>query len=491
MTRIRAACGVLAASSFVLFTSVPLAYSQRGGGARASAAPPNVETEEGIPVTDPLVVSKCGTCHAKDDKGNLSRISWERSTPEGWSEALKRMVRLNGLTITPQEARSVVKYLATYHGLSPEESKPVMYLPEHRIIDETNIPNDTVRGACTTCHAMGRPLSWRRSKNDWRLLTNLHVALYAQAEAHFRRSLMPGAGAAGGGAGGAGRGAAGAGAAGGAGALAATPAQEPVEAAIDFLGNSAPLHTPEWAAWRSRMRAPKLAGRWLITAHLPGKGDYTGEMIVEAGAADDEFKTKINLRSLKDGSTISRTGNGLVYAGYSWRGRSQTTGKTNTAPDDTSREMREALWFSPDQSTAEGRWFWGEYQEFGLNVKLERASSEPKLLSLDRTAIKSGSQGNRVRLVGDHFPAQVAASDLDFGSGVKVAKVVSHNSGEIVVELECCRGRRFRKTRRIFPKGGFAKCNRRVRPDRLHQGSAGNFFVSPRERGASEGLSAV
>ena len=62
--------------------------------------------EEGIPVTDALVISRCGTCHTKDAKGNLSRISWERTTPEGWEQAIKRMVRLNGLTITPAEARS-------------------------------------------------------------------------------------------------------------------------------------------------------------------------------------------------------------------------------------------------------------------------------------------------------------------------------------------------------------------------------------------------
>src|SRR5208283_4984563 len=102
---------------------------------------------------------------------------------------------LNGLKITPEEARSVVKYLAARHGLAPEEAKPVMYMPEHRIQDETNIPNDGVRTACTTCHALGRGLSWRRSKEDWKLLENMHVALYAQAEAHFRRGGgVPGSG---------------------------------------------------------------------------------------------------------------------------------------------------------------------------------------------------------------------------------------------------------------------------------------------------------
>ena len=165
------------------------AQAQRGGGGRANrtdAVASDEKPEDGIPVTNALVIEKCGGCHKKDDKGNLSRISWERSTPEGWEEAIKRMVRLNGLTITPPEARSIVKYLATYHGLAPEEAKPVMYMAEHRILDEA-VPSEGVRTACMGCHPMGRPLSWRRSKDDWKLLTNLHVAMYAQAEAAFRR----------------------------------------------------------------------------------------------------------------------------------------------------------------------------------------------------------------------------------------------------------------------------------------------------------------
>src|SRR5215470_19276514 len=164
------------------------------GQAQAPAnpqTPPQAEAkpEEGIPVTDSLVIAKCGTCHTKDDKGNLSRISWERATPEGWEEALKRMVRLNGLEITPAEARSVVKYLSTYHGLAPEEAKPVMYMPEHRILDEP-VPNETVRTTCMGCHPIGRGLSWRRSKEDWKLLTNMHVFLYAQADVAFRRGFF-------------------------------------------------------------------------------------------------------------------------------------------------------------------------------------------------------------------------------------------------------------------------------------------------------------
>lgn len=396
------------------------ARAQRG--ARGNGAPPVVEEkpEEGIPVTNALVISKCGVCHSKDEKGNLSRISWERATPEGWEEAIKRMVRLNGLTLTPTEGRTILKYLATNHGLAPEEAKAVMYMAEHRIVDETNIPNDEVRGACANCHAFGRPMSWRRSKEDWKLLTNLHVALYGTADQAFRRGLAAGGG-------------------GNAPAVPTNPGVAPVmpvDAALDFFGKSATLHTPEWAAWRSRMRSPKLAGRWLVTAYIPGRGKYVGEMQVEPGAADDEFTTRVTLQSVKDGSKLVRSGTGLVYTGFSWRGRSKGAGTASSSPDDLQREMREALFISPDQSQAEGRWFWGVYQEFGFDVKLQRVSADPTLLGVDRTALKTGSQGNRVRLLGDNLPTQVTVADLDFGSGVTVRRVVSSNATEVIAEVD-------------------------------------------------------
>jgi quinohemoprotein amine dehydrogenase len=184
------------------------------------------------------------------------------------------------------------------------------------------------------------------------------------------------------------------------------------------------------------MRAPKLSGRWLVTADIPGRGRYHGEMVLEPGAGEDEFATHMRLTSIRDGSTIVRSGHGLVYAGYSWRGRSATSGSKASAPDDLSQEMRETMWFSPDQSSAEGRWFWGSYQEFGVNVKLERASTGPTLVMVDQSSIKSGRKGVQVHIIGDNLPAQVAASDLDFGSGVKVEKLVSHTSSEITAELD-------------------------------------------------------
>ena len=371
----------------------------RGGGNGGGRGGPAEPTEDGIPVTDALTITNCSSCHTKDAKGNLSRISWIRTTPEGWEEAIKRMVRLNGVKLEPADAKAILKYLSNYHGLAPEEAKPVMYMAEHRIQDEA-IPNESLRATCMNCHALGRVFQWRRPREEWSLLADTHSALYQQAEAAFRRTPLGGGGGAGGGGGGrAGRGAAAAAAAEGgdgggatAGAAASPAAAISLDDTLDFLGKTYPLHTPEWGAWRARMRAPRIAGKWLVAAHVPGRGKYFGEMTIAQGEADDEFTTTVKLQPVNGGPAITRTGSGLVYAGYSWRGRSKGGAlPPNATPDDLASPMREAVWISPDQTSAEGRWFWGEYQEFGIDVKLRRVTPEPTLLTLDRYSLKTGS----------------------------------------------------------------------------------------------------
>ncbi len=399
------------------FLVLPLIAQSQKPQAAPSAEPVTQSLPvEGIPVTNQLVISKCGACHTKDEKGNMLRISYVRTTPEGWEEAIKRMIRLRGVTLTPEEARSILKYLSTSHGLAPEEAKPVMYYAEHRIQDETNIPSDDIHGACANCHPMARPLSWRRSPDDWKKLANLHIALYPTADECFRLGL----------------------AAGGFDEHHRDPkAPLPVDEALAFLSKQAPLHTPEWAAWSARMRSPKLAGRWLVSTSLPGHGKYFGEMNIDPKTGtDDEFITRVKLTSLKDGSTITRTGHSVVYSGYAWRGRSKGTLPAKPSPDDPGSEMREVMWVSPDQSTAEGRWFWGEYQEFGFDVQMRRPSADPTLIAADRTSLKAGTTGNRVRIIAENLPAQIVPADLDFGAGVTVRRIVSHSPTEIIAEVD-------------------------------------------------------
>src|SRR5262245_29093638 len=72
----------------------------------------------GIPIDHQLTVNKCGGCHQRDATGMMRRLSYIRTTPEVWEEAIKRMVRLNSLVIKPDEAREILRYLSTNNGLA-------------------------------------------------------------------------------------------------------------------------------------------------------------------------------------------------------------------------------------------------------------------------------------------------------------------------------------------------------------------------------------
>jgi quinohemoprotein amine dehydrogenase len=368
-------------------TSLALLFFAGIGSAQSS--------EDGIPVTDPLVVAKCGACHASDAHGNMLRISWSRTTPEGWQDVLKDMIVMNGLSVTPEEARPIVKYLSTSHGLAPEESRPVMFDAERRVHEETNIPTEGLRDVCAKCHSFARALSWRRSPAEWKQF----------ADSHARRYQV-------------------------------RPRNE--AEALAYLAKAAPLHTAEWDAWSARTGPAPLTGRWLVTAWMPGRGQYYGEMQVDRTGPDrtvnDEFATRVSLTSAKDGSKVSRTGRSAVYGGTAWRGRS--AGGGSGSPDDPSSDGREVLWVAADYSTAEGRWFWGQYQEFGFDVKLRRPAPGPTLLVVDRSALKAGSRANRVRVIGLNFPAKVTPDDLTMGPGVTVRAIVSSNPQEIVAEVD-------------------------------------------------------
>ena len=427
-----------------LLTFPSRSHSQQAPPAQAAPQP----SEEGIPVTNQLVIDKCASCHKKDDKGRLTRISWERTTPEGWQQVIKRMIRLNGLTLTPDEARNIVRYLSNNHGLAPEEAKPALYQAEHRIQDET-VPDESVRNACVICHTYGRIISQRRSKEEWDLLVNMHAGYFPVVEFQgFRRfppppdAPPPPPG---------------------------TDTRHPADRAVDFLAKNFPLNTPEWATWRANLRTPKIAGRWLVTGYLIGQGRVFGEMTITPGAAEDEFITNTKLRFVKDGTTVTRTGRSIVYTGYSWRGRS--TGNGNSATDP--KEMREVMLLNRDSSQLEGRWFWGEYEEFGLDVTLRRVDTEMLVQGLDRFSIPKSSTNAQVKIYGGNLPADLKAADIDFGPGITVKRVVTVASDAATIEIDvaadAAMGKRDLAVRRAFVPGALTVYDKidyiKVNPD--------------------------
>lgn len=357
-----------------------------------------------IPVTDPLVVAKCSGCHRKDDKGNLSRISWLRSAPEGWQQAIKRMVRLHGLTLVPDDARKIVQYLSDQHGLAPEEAKPGIYYFEKRHLDQEKYP-EVVREACVSCHPYGQAMNWRRAPEEWDLLVNMHIGFFPVVEWNSFRGQQrnttlppppPG-----------------------------TDLRTPVEKAIEQMKKDFPLESKEWAEWTASRRQAKLAGRWLLSASQPGKGQFTGEVSIEPGATPNEWVTRSTMTSLESGETITRVGKSALYSGSSWRGRS---GAKDSA-------LREVMLVSRDQGAMEGRWFWGAYDEFGFDVKLIRAEDRPAILVSTVSSLRTGKTSS-FKILGDQYPAGLTTQDIDLGAGVTVKRIVSQSRSAIEIEVE-------------------------------------------------------
>ena len=396
----------LLAAATLLLASV-LAVALRAQAPQPTAAPA-AKPEEGIPITDATVQKACGSCHKADDKGQMSRISFQRNTPEGWQTIIQRMAALNGLNIEPSTARDVVKYLSNNLGLAPEEAKPAAWEVERRLIDYKYSANADAESTCNKCHSLGRVISQRRSKTEWDLLIATHRGLYPLVDNQaFRRGGPPPRDA-------------------------PPPAdgrppdnRHPIEKTIAHLSSAFPLTTPEWTAWSANMRPARLDGTWALSGWEPGKGAIYGTVAISGSA--DEFTTRTTYRVARTGETITRTGRAIVYTGFQWRGRS-----SSPAADS---DLREVMMVDRGSRTMEGRWFAGGYDELGIDVKLERIGNDPRVLGTDRTALKQGASGWELKIYGANL-AIANTSDIDLGPGITIGRIVSSAPDVATVALD-------------------------------------------------------
>lgn len=395
----RATCALTGTTLVLVTLLVHTAAMQQPA---AQPAAPTAKPDEGIPITNQTVQKACGSCHRADDKGQMSRISFQRQTPEGWQSTVQRMAALNGLQIDPATAREVVKYLANNLGLAPDEARPASWEVERRGSDYKYAASSDTESVCTKCHSMGRVISQRRTKNEWDLLIAMHRGWYPLVDNQaFRRNGPPPRDPAS--------------------ASDGRPPdlRQPVEKAIDHLAKAFPLKTPEWTAWSATMRPARLDGTWTISGWDLGKGAIYGTVVIAAvPGTPDEFTTNINYRIARTGQTVTRTGRSVVYTGYQWRGRSTAGGSQDTA-------LREVMFVDRDWRQMEGRWFMGGYDEVGLDVRLERAGSEPRLLGTDRTALRAGATGQELKIYGANLPLGLRAADIDLGPGLTVSRIAS------------------------------------------------------------------
>jgi quinohemoprotein amine dehydrogenase len=355
----------------------------------------------GIPVTSALVSTHCGACHAQDSTGRMTRISFMRKTPEGWQTSIRRMVMLNGVQLDPTVARDIVRYLSNHHGLAPDELRPGRFEVERRMIDYTYEADEETETTCKQCHSLGRVITQRRTEEEWDLLIETHRGYYPFSDFQaFRRGGPP------------------------------SPddedSRQPMEKAVAHLSSAFPLDTPEWRAWSATMRPARLQGEWLISGQEPGRGPIFGHAtLTESG--DDNFTTTMSYKYARSGQTVTRTGRATVYTGFQWRGRSSEPGDRET--------LREVMLVERDWREMSGRWFRGDYDEFGLDVTLWRVGREPMIAGTYPTAIRTGRADQEVRVYGSNLPTSVGPTDVDFGPGVKTERIVRAAGDMITVRV--------------------------------------------------------
>ena len=389
----------VAALTVVTVASAPATAQEASSGA--------VLPDGGIPVTSDLVHRVCGTCHRADEQRRMSRISYQRTTPEGWQQTIRRMVLLNNLQIEPADAREAVRYLATNHGLAPDEARLGGFEVERRNIDFYYDADPETQQTCNRCHSMGRVLNQRRTLEEWELLTAMHRGYYPLADV---QSFLTGDWFGG-------------------------PGAEPddddgrtaVERAVAHLAEAFPLDSPEWASWSANMRTPRLEGTWALVGYERGQGPVYGEVVVGASSsAPDELESRARYTYPARDVAVTRTGQALVYTGYQWRGRS-------TSPEHFS--AREVMFVSRDRDEIAGRWFTGAYDERGIDVTLRRVGPEPMITGVYPPAVPVTAGETTLRLFGANLPDGLDAGSIDLGAGLTVTGVGARSSTAATLQV--------------------------------------------------------
>ena len=380
------------------------AFAAPAAGQGGAGSDSNGE-DVGIPIDNQAVIANCAACHMRDASGRMGRLSYLRKTPEGWQASLRRMIALNELAIEPAAAREVVRYLSDNHGLAPEEMRAGMFEVERRMIDYDYADEDTEE-SCLPCHSIGRVITQRRTTEEWNLLMSMHRGYYPLSESTLLyRGPPPGS------------------------PNAPDDTRHPMDKAVGHLAEVFPFETPEWTAWSATMQPARLAGTWAITATQPGYGRLFGEVVIAAvPESDAEFTTNTTLTYARTGETVTRQGSTTIYTGYQWRGRSTL--------DNDLDPLLEVMLVERDWQEMSGRWFAGDYDEFGFDVKLDRVGSDPVVIGMEPQALKVGTSGQRVRIFGANLPSPMASDMVDLGPGIGVSQVNESAAGAVTVTVD-------------------------------------------------------
>jgi quinohemoprotein amine dehydrogenase len=331
------------------------------------------------------VRNACSGCHRETAPGHFDRISDIRKTPEGWSMTLFRMRQVHGLQLDPPARDLILRYLSDVSGLAPAESAPARFALERRPdAQDLTFGGDDMKIMCGRCHSLARVALQRRDANEWLKLAHTHVGQWPSLEyqqsgrdRYWWQSAST---------------------------------EYPTRLAALF-----PLQTSQWHAWSTHPHA-KLAGRWIVYGHTPGRGDYHGIATITQQSADEYSASYALMYS--DGSPARGSSKAIVYTGYEWRGNATLGGDS----------VREVFAASEDGNRIAGRWFQEDHSEVGGDWNAVRADGAATLLALSPQALRVGTS-QKVIVVGRGLEPGVS-----FGPGTH-ATVVSRAPDSLVANV--------------------------------------------------------
>jgi len=322
-----------------------------------------------------VLQNACAACHVKHEDGSWERIDAARKTPEGWDMTVTRMMRNHGVALEPEERSAIVRYLSDTRGLSLAETEGRRYILEREPVAFDEGPDVLMTQTCGRCHSYARVALQRRTAEDWTHLVNFHLGQFPtleyQALARDRdwwgiaqAEIMP------------------------------------------FLARTYPLGEPVAPF------AGDASGRYVLAGRQPGRGDYTGALVVTRAGEDYAVTMQLDFA---DGSE-SYSGSGRILGEGEWRA-TLSDGKT---------QIRQV--FSFQNGRFDGRWYHADSDVIGGRLAAVRPDAAPQVLAAQPARLKIGVP-TEVRVAG------AGLSDaLTLPEGV-TGRVRSLKDGVAVLEL--------------------------------------------------------
>jgi quinohemoprotein amine dehydrogenase len=340
-----------------------------------------------------VVQTKCAVCHLQKD-GIQSRISFQRKTPEGWEMTVTRMQIVNGVQITPEEKRAVIKYLSDEFGLAPEETKDYQYLLERKdwIAETFPEPLAQAQAVCARCHSFGRAALQRRTLEDWLLHVDFHLGSFPTVEYQAGGRNIDWYGEA--------------------------------KKVVEVLAKEFPFESDSWKNWKSKPNKPDPQGKWRVVGYQPGMGDYQG-VIEITRTGEDQYKETFAVE-YGNGTKLSGTGTGIIYAGFQWRASVKL---------DNGGKAREVHFLSEDGNMLSGRWFLPDHNEIGGEDVAYKIGSGAKVLAVNPKAIKASQGSVPLKIFGVDLPQNLKVEDISLGEGLLVTKINGMDGNTIAIEV--------------------------------------------------------